>query len=240
MILWLHRYLQRVQIIVLKMGRLFAISDIHGCFNPFYELVVNVIKLTKSDSLILLGDYIDRGWQSREVIDFIIDLKQKGFDVTPLRGNHEQMLLDSWDDPAEFPLWQMNSGDTTLFSFGITEIREADKKYIDFFSGLEFYLEIDNYLFVHAGFNDYEADPFSDRYIMIWECSSNYTNPVLQDKTIIHGHRPKTIAFVKKLISENSKVIPIDTGCVYEKEMGYANLSALEINSMNLISVPNM
>jgi Calcineurin-like phosphoesterase. len=57
------------------MGRLFAISDIHGCFKPFYELIVNCIKLKKSDQLILLGDYIDRGDQSKEVIDFIIDLK---------------------------------------------------------------------------------------------------------------------------------------------------------------------
>jgi serine/threonine protein phosphatase 1 len=74
---------------------------------------------------------------------------------------------------------------------------------------------------------------------MVWECSPYYKNSALKGKTIIHGHRPKTIDYVKKLISERSNVIPIDTGCVYEREMGYGNLSALEINSMNLISVPN-
>jgi serine/threonine protein phosphatase 1 len=57
------------------MRRLFAISDIHGCYKPFYELIVNTIELTKSDQLILLGDYIDRGEQSKEVIDFILELK---------------------------------------------------------------------------------------------------------------------------------------------------------------------
>src|SRR4030042_436784 len=220
------------------MGRLFAISDIHGCFDTFHEMVVRVIDLKKSDRLILLGDYIDRGWQSREVTDFIIDLKNKGFDVTPLRGNHEQMLIDSWNDPSEFPLWQMNSGDTTLFSFGIREVREMDEQYIDFFNGLEFYLEAGKFIFVHAGFNDYEADPFSDRHTMIWECSSSYKNPLLQGKRIIHGHRPKTIEHVKKLISTNSDVIPIDTGCVYDQETGYGNLSALEVNTMNIISIP--
>jgi serine/threonine protein phosphatase 1 len=74
---------------------------------------------------------------------------------------------------------------------------------------------------------------------MIWECRLSYDNPVLWGKTIIHGHRPKTISYVKKLISEKSKVIPIDTGCIYEKEQGYGNLSALEVNSMTLFSVPD-
>jgi hypothetical protein len=75
---------------------------------------------------------------------------------------------------------------------------------------------------------------------MIWESRLSYENPLLSGKTIIHGHRPKTISYVKKLISENSKVIPIDTGCVYEKEIGYGNLSALEVNSMTLFSVSNI
>ncbi len=221
------------------MGRLFAISDIHGCFNPFYELVVRVIDLSKSDQLILLGDYIDRGEQSREVVDFIIDLKKKGFNIIPLMGNHELMLLDSWNDPGALYQWYMNSGATTLFSYGIQDIMEMNTLYIDFFQSLEFYKAIGNFLFVHAGFNDYETDPFSDKHTMVWECSPHYINPLLREKTIIHGHRAKTIGFVKKLINEKSSVIPIDTGCVYEKEMGYGNLSALEINTMNLISVPN-
>ena len=59
------------------MARLFAISDIHGCFRTFYELVVKIIDLKKTDRLILLGDYIDRGEQSREVVDFIMDLQKK-------------------------------------------------------------------------------------------------------------------------------------------------------------------
>jgi serine/threonine protein phosphatase 1 len=66
------------------MERIFAISDIHGCFKPFYELVVNTIKLKKPDQLMLLGDYVDRGTQSREVIDFILDLEKNGFNVTAL------------------------------------------------------------------------------------------------------------------------------------------------------------
>jgi serine/threonine protein phosphatase 1 len=74
---------------------------------------------------------------------------------------------------------------------------------------------------------------------MIWESSLSYNNPILSGKTIIHGHRPKTVSYVKRLISEKSTVIPIDTGCVYDKVEGYGNLSALEIQSMTLFSEPN-
>ena len=221
------------------MGRLFAISDIHGCFKPFYELVFNAIKLTKLDQLILLGDYIDRGNQSKEVIDFIIDLKREGFRITPLTGNHEVMLINSYYDQDELPLWLINSGLTTMESFHIKSIRDLDNLYLRFFIGLEYYKIIGDVVFVHAGFNDMAPDPFIDKDGMIWECGLSYGNPMLSGKTIVHGHRPKTVSFVEKLISERSKIIPIDTGCVYEKETGYGILSALEVNSMTLFSVTN-
>jgi serine/threonine protein phosphatase 1 len=222
------------------MNRLFAISDIHGCFKPFYELVVNTIKLTKHDHLILLGDYIDRGDQSKEVVDFIIDLKSKGFHITPLIGNHEVMLINSYYNQFELPLWLMNSGSATLKSFGIVDIMEIGSKYLEFFVGLEYFKLIGDLLFVHAGFNDLAADPFLDKDGMVWECMLTYKNPMLSGKTIIHGHRPKTISHVEELISEKSKVIPIDTGCVYVKQKGMGMLSALEVKSMTLFSVPNL
>jgi serine/threonine protein phosphatase 1 len=71
--------------------RLFAIGDIHVCFNAFQILLVRKIRLIKSDKIILPGDYIDRGIQSKEVINYIIDLIAKGFDIIPLLGNHGAM-----------------------------------------------------------------------------------------------------------------------------------------------------
>lgn len=219
------------------MSRLLAIGDIHGCFKPFYELVVGVIDLKKEDKLVLLGDYIDRGPQSREVIDFIIDLSEKGFDVVPLMGNHEAMLLESYADTSLVYQWYMNSGETTLGSLGINDVRDLQKEYLDFFSSLDYYLQAGNILFVHAGFNDNDADPFADKYHMIWESRLSYKNPVLKGKTIIHGHRPKKLDFVQQQIRERSALIPIDTGCVYGPELGYGYLSALDVNEMKLLSV---
>jgi len=221
------------------MGKLYAISDIHGCYDTFYNLIVNTICLQKSDRMILLGDYIDRGDKSREVIDLIIDLDEKGYDVTPLLGNHESMMLDAFNDSRTLPLWLYNSGIDTLLSFGISDLSNIGKRYLDFFLNLRYYESAGDFIFVHAGFNDESPDPFNDHYAMIWQTRSSYANRVFTGKTIIHGHRPKTPDFVNRLIKEKSGVIPIDTGCVYSMEAGLGFLSALEVNSMQLISVSN-
>ena len=77
--------------------RRFAISDIHGCRATFEKMLTEVLQLQKEDTLYLLGDYIDRGPDSRGVIDHIWALQKEGYQVHCLRGNHEQMLLDEVD-----------------------------------------------------------------------------------------------------------------------------------------------
>ncbi|NMC41900.1 MAG: serine/threonine protein phosphatase [Bacteroidales bacterium] len=222
------------------MKRLFAIGDVHGCYKTLYELVFNRIRPEKTDRLIMLGDYIDRGRMSREVIDLIMNLKEEGYDIVPLTGNHERMLLDSFDNPDNLPLWLMNDGQTTLESFGLDDISGLPEKYIDFFRSLNYFHREGNYLFVHAGFNDEAEDPFSDRESMIWESRFSYSNPVFANTRIIHGHRPKQLEYVRNMVSQNNQVIPIDTGCVYGSEMNRRYLSALEINTMEIISVEKM
>ena len=222
------------------MNRLLAISDIHGCFDTFHELLIHRVKLDKSDRLILLGDYIDRGSKSREVVDLIIDMQKKGFDLIPLAGNHEVMLIDTYRDNEMLPLWTMNSGQTTIDSFNIISLNDIEDKYINFFTGLKFYESVASYIFVHAGFNDTAEDPFKDNYNMIWETRASYSHPALSGKTIIHGHRPKKISVVKETIEAGSGVIPVDTGCVYTGHPGLGILSVLEINTMKLISLENI
>ncbi len=221
------------------MNRVIAISDIHGCFDPFYELVTIRIGLDKTDMLILLGDYIDRGEKSKEVIDFIMDLIKSGFNVMALTGNHEAMLIDSYSNPGNLPLWYLNHGMTTMQSFSLSDIRDIEGRYLKFFLNLSFYEVIGDLIFVHAGLNDLLPDPFSDTYSMIWESRQSYFNPRLRGMTIIHGHRPKTIGYVESLLERGSKVIPIDTGCVYTGQPEYGYLSALDVTSMKLISVRN-
>jgi len=217
--------------------RLFAIGDIHGCFDSLRELVEHKIKIRKSDKLLFLGDYIDRGYKSRQVIDYIMGLQDKSYDIVALIGNHESMLLETLANKGFLPEWIRNGGSTTLRSFGIRSLKQLDKSYIDFFIGLHYYWLIENFLFVHAGFNDYSSDPFEDKYHMIWSRSENYSNPVLTDKIIIHGHTPIPELTCRQEIQNKNRVINIDTGCVYSDIEGYGRLSAYNPYSGELLSV---
>ncbi|MFY9153676.1 MAG: metallophosphoesterase family protein [Prolixibacteraceae bacterium] len=217
--------------------RLFAIGDIHGCFDSFRELVECKIKFSKSDKLVLLGDYIDRGNQSKEVIDFILDLKNLNFDVITLKGNHEAMLLDALGNNLFLYHWFQNGGIHTLYSFRIRSLHQLDDRYVGFFKGLTLYYSLENFLFVHAGFNDTVENPFEDEFQMLWSRSEKYSNPVFKDKIIIHGHTPITENLCKRTVQQNNQVINIDTGCVYSGLPGYGKLTAIELYSGELFSV---
>ncbi len=197
-------------------------------------LIEHKIFLEKSDKLVLLGDYIDRGKQSKEVVDYIIELINEGFDIIPLIGNHEAMLLEALENEKYLSRWIQNDGQATLNSFGITSLKELEQRYLSFFRGLPYYFEYGEFLFVHAGFNDKNINPFEDKYSMLWECKREYNNPIFKGKTIIHGHRPISVVSCKERVLRNREVIDIDTGIVYSGKNGYNRLTALELNTRSL------
>lgn len=217
--------------------RLFAIGDIHGCFDSLVELVENKIQLKKNDKLILLGDSIDRGDKSKEVVDFIMELQENGFDVIPLMGNHEAMLLEAYENEKNTSIWIQNGGSETLKSFRISSLKDIESKYIEFFKGLRYYYSLEDYLFVHAGFNDNALNPFADYYSMLWKCKQSYTNPLLAYKTIIHGHNAISSSKCEEAVRSKHHVINIDTGCVYNDKGGKGKLTAYECNTQRLLFV---
>ena len=217
--------------------RLLAIGDIHGCYDQFVGLVEKKIRLRKDDRLVLLGDYIDRGNKSREVIDYIIKLQEEGFDIIPLIGNHESMMLDAFATEQSKYNWFMNGGYETLYSFGIESLDELDIRYLHFFKSLLHYYIQDKFIFVHAGFNDEINNPFEDKFQMIWSRNENYSNPVFNDKVIIHGHTPIPFSLCQQEVRSDPKVINIDTGCVYNDWGGYGHLTAIELFTLQLFRV---
>ena len=217
--------------------RLLAIGDIHGCFDSLKELVENKIQLKKNDKLILLGDYIDRGDKSKDVVDFIIELQEQGFDIIPLMGNHETLLLEAFENEKNVSKWIQNGGNETLKSFGIASINNLDLKYQTFFKELKYYYSLDEFLFVHAGFNDNVVNPFTDFYSMIWKCKESYNSPLLADKTIVHGHNPITVTKCNDRAESKHNVINIDTGCVYSNKDGFGRLSAYDCNTGRILFV---
>lgn len=215
------------------MNRLIAIGDIHGCYDQLRTMMEDKIKARREDKIILLGDYIDRGPEIRKTIDYIIGLKNEGFNLLTLRGNHEVMMLHAFET-GDFSAWFWNGGESTLGSLGILSTGKLDDRYMKFFNDLLWYHEDGKYLFVHAGFND--SDPFNDRNAMIWTRNEQYTNPLLADKIIVHGHTPITVEKCLEKIRNNNHVINIDTGCVYN-DPGYGTLTAIELNSREMFFV---
>lgn len=140
------------------MGRLLAISDIHGCLNEFNEMIKKV-KLTKKDKLIILGDNIDRGHNNMEMIFKIIQLKRTGYNIVNLMGNHEEMFLHSLKlcrnekealyGPYEKILIK-NGTMSSLLEFYKLEEMDKLKIKLELKSHKKFHVE-DSYLFVHAG-----------------------------------------------------------------------------------------
>jgi serine/threonine protein phosphatase 1 len=218
----------------------FAISDIHGCRRTF-ESLLEGIGLTKSDSLFLLGDYIDRGPDSKGVIDAILQLQKDGYSVRCLRGNHEQMMLDARNDRDELRRWLRAGGIETLDSFGVAEIAHIPEEYLHFLENLEYYIEDEGCILVHAGLGFAGPDPLADRESMLWKRSwyPDIDKKWLGNRVIVHGHTPQTLSQTQAQLAalSDQQYLNIDNGCVYHDrfqsaEMG--NLVAFELTRRRL------
>ncbi|WP_430932181.1 hypothetical protein [Saccharicrinis sp. 156] len=102
---------------------------------------------------------------------------------------------------------------------------------------MEYYYSYRDYLFVHAGFDDQSTNPLNEKHQMLWTRKGNYTNPIFQGKTIIHGHTPITFNTCKWTIEKGAQVINLDTGCVYKDRPGCGKLTALDIVSRIIYTV---
>lgn len=231
------------------MGRRIAIGDIHGCIRTLEELLVRKLKIDPGDELFFVGDLVDRGPDSKGVIDFLIDLRKNKYRIHIVRGNHEQMMLDAWKDPAMVGLWFNNGAEYTLKSFNIRGgyfqsheiVRTLPEKYILFLDELPYFIELKDFIIVHAGLNFNVMDPFSDNESMIWIRDGGYNGHKARGKGIIHGHTPQVISELKyKWTRPGNKLFNIDTGCVYRHYKGYGHLTAFNLDSLETCSQENI
>jgi len=218
--------------------RRFAIPDIHGCALSFAALLHDVLRIRTSDRVYLLGDYIDRGPRSREVVDHIVELRDKGFSILPLRGNHDDMLLRACGDLDFFRVWMLNGGGATLKSFDVDEPCDIPLSYRRFFNTLPFYLELDDYILVHAGFNFLADDPFSDKEAMLWTRTREVNSALIGRKKVIIGHTPVSRETIKH--SLESDLILLDNGCVYTSRDYLGTLAALNLDTRSLYFQKNI
>lgn len=220
------------------MSRTFAIGDIHGCCKTFKELLLEKLSIQKSDNIYCIGDYIDRGNDSKGVIDLIIDLRMSGYQIHTVRGNHEQMMLDSVRDEESLGLWLENGGTATLQSFGIPSVHELPFGYLTFLEQTAFFIEAGGYIFVHAGLNFRIENPFSDREAMLWTRDDYFDASKISDRILIHGHTPVPLKYISRQLKSHK--INIDGGCVYNYRPAFGNLIALSLPGMEVNVMKNI
>ena len=214
------------------MKRTFAIGDIHGCCKTFKKLLLNNLNINKKDEIYCLGDYIDRGEDSKGVIDFILDLRSEGFQIHTLRGNHEQLLLDSIVDEDEKKTWLRNGGNKTLQSFGIKSLTELPEKYLSFFKETEFHIKVGECILVHAGLNFDAENIFQDQEAMLWMRDYEAFEPALGNRILIHGHTPESLDFI---LNQKGNCINIDGGCVFNQHDRLGNLVSFDLKKRQYI-----
>ena len=173
-------------------ARTIAIGDIHGCAVALFALL-DRLQPTPRDTIVLLGDYVDRGPDSRAVLERLIALTGQ-CTVVPILGNHEEMLLAARSDADALQGWLRCGGVATVDSYGQgTHPRSFPADHIAFLESCRPYYETDRHVFLHA---NYDPDGPLDQQtpLMLRWCSLRDSTPArrhISGKTVILGHTPQ-------------------------------------------------
>jgi serine/threonine protein phosphatase 1 len=196
-------------------GRLvYAVGDVHGrldVLEPLLNHIVQDARVTRPAErplLVFLGDYVDRGPESRQVVDRVLQMRAEGeFEVAALKGNHEEALLQFLVDPAFATTWMEHGGGPTLASYGVQPcamrtdagawalVREGFDKALPeahrrFYHQLEMVRVVGDYAFVHAGVRPGVALEAQSAHDLLWIRYEFLNDRGPFDKVIVHGHTP--------------------------------------------------
>ncbi|GGE56937.1 metallophosphoesterase family protein [Priestia taiwanensis] len=214
------------------MKRILVISDIHGEFDKFEQLLEKVQYKPEEDQLLLAGDYVDRGPNSKAVVEKVQALVAEG--AIALMGNHEKMMLEAfYDEETYLPRWLRNGASETLRTYGYTVIYKEEKgvlkgsvdgewkndlsvqEAIAFMEELLPYYETEDYIFVHAGVHPTTPLAETDLHTLVWireVFHQGYTGV----KPVIFGHTPtKNLHSSYEVYFGTNNIIGIDGGLVY-------------------------
>lgn len=208
--------------------RTLVMGDIHGHLSKFIELLDKVNYVPGKDRLVLLGDYVDRGPDSKGVLDKLIELAQYD-NVHALKGNHEDLMEDAIFFGYDID-WINNGGMSTLYSyldekletFGFNDYLSMKKNFQDnykehmaFIKKLPLYFEDEEHIFVHAGIHpDYaKAWQYQPTRHFMWVRERFYQSSNLTGKTIVFGHTPVRYIHGSDDIWFRHDKIGVDGGC---------------------------
>lgn len=211
--------------------RVYAVGDIHGRVDLLERLHDKIRAEIRSRNaernvLVYVGDYIDRGDRSRDVLDLLLTKPVSGVETVHLLGNHEAFMLTFLEDPGVGELWLKNGGDSTVYSYGVGApsisnreqrhrmmrddlIEKLPESHLTFLRSLQRYHVEGDYAFVHAGIKPgVPLDEQVDEDVL-WIRGEFLDNREDHGKCIVHGHT------ITDDIEVRSNRIGIDTGAYY-------------------------
>lgn len=226
--------------------RIYAIGDLHGCIDHLHrahrDILADLAARPHAHPLILfVGDYTDRGPDSRGVIEHLLGMQKSGPQTICLFGNHDHCFLEYLADPlaSSSRLHWLNDrmgGDMTLASYGITGasartpekthdafLRAVPESHLNFLTGLKTSFQQGNYLFVHAGIRPGIALAQQDLMDLIWIREGFLDSDADHGAIVVHGHT------VVPQVEHAGNRIDIDTGAVF-----YGQLSCLVLEGNRL------
>ncbi|MET3540522.1 serine/threonine protein phosphatase 1 [Pontibacter aydingkolensis] len=203
-------------------------------------MALEQLKLKKTDELYILGDLVNKGPDSKGVIDFILHLQKQHYQVFCLRGNHDQMLLQASKKGEKALSLTAPEKKLTLKSFNISHFEQLPEKYVQFIKSLPYYLELPDYFLVHAGFDFNQKDIFKDTDAMLNIRNYKIDWAKINNKRLLHGHTPTPLHSIKKAAYHQDSRINLDAGCVYFRNAAFGNLVALDLDSQELFILPNV
>ena len=176
-------------------SKTYVIPDLHGRFD-LLELALAKIEADKPGTVVFTGDYVDRGPQSRQVIERLIAGSAiPGWKWVCLKGNHEDMMRQAFSKSAKLDWWLGNGGGATLLSYGQRVDQVADpsiipQEHIDWIKGLPLY-HVDNHrLYVHAGVDPDLSPDGQTEHTLTWKRYSAGDAGGFGPLHIVHGHDP--------------------------------------------------
>jgi len=210
-------------------ARMYCIGDIHGRADLLIELHAMIAEDAAGFEgrlhLLYIGDYIDRGMQSKQVVDLLLNQPLAGFEIVYLRGNHEQFLLDFLRYPEATAIWLANGGRETMFSYGVSltfmprmeempelaaRLRDAlPPEHLEFLESGRLSWTAGDYHFVHAGIRPgipLDKQHFEDQ---LWIREDFTYSGADHGKVVVHGHT------ISDEVEMRSNRIGIDTGAFH-------------------------
>jgi Calcineurin-like phosphoesterase len=170
----------------------YAIGDIHGSFTKLANLVRHCRdhQDTNPARFVFLGDYVDRGKRSQEVINHLIELQREAPDeIVCLKGNHEDMLLGAAHRQDE-SIWLDNGGDATLRSYGVSRAADIPAEHLAWFENLPITESDERRFFVHAGIMPGIPLEQQRPEVMLWIREPFLSNDSDHGRYVVHGHTP--------------------------------------------------